>query len=289
MPSVFLGKPTIEYLKSHSNGESMDATVRRLLKLDEGANGKGLVRRQIPREKLAPAFAYTWTILNQLRAYDQANPQMERSELQKKVGETLEIGDLFIMFPDDASLGKRNQPRWKARFTNALAYLKKTGCVDVIGKDATAPKQQRGVQYRATDHGLSVIEDIGLHLDLKKELPATQKGESRDGHCWLYTVSEFTEELDSDGNSLCPKPLEPAGIPSELSGRPATPPPLEEGWWKDGVTVTPNSPEEQRNRSSEEILAEFQAQGFEIDDSHASLGMVYTQKEQGEDGQSPKA
>ncbi len=135
MPSVFLGKPTVEYLKTHSNGQSMDATVRRLLKLDEGANG--LVRRQIPREKLADFYAYTWTILNQLRTYDQANPQMARSELQKKVGETLEVGDLFIMFPDDATLGKRNQPRWKARFTNALAYLKKTGCVDVIGKDAT--------------------------------------------------------------------------------------------------------------------------------------------------------
>ena len=287
MPSVFLGKPTVEYLKSHSNGQSMDATVRRLLKLDEGANG--LVRRQIPRGNIAPAFAYTWTILNQLRAYDQANPQMERSELQKKVGETLEVGDLFIMFPDDASLGKRNQPRWKARFTNALAYLKKTGCVDVIGKDPTAPKQQRGVQYRATDYGLSVIEDIGLHLDLKKELPATQKGESRDGHIELYRLSEFTEEIDAEGNSLCPKPLEPAGIPSELSGRPATPPPLEEGWWKDAAPVVPKTPEEQRNRSSEEILAEFQAQGFEIDDSHASLGMVYTQKEQDEDGQSPQA
>jgi len=287
MPSVFLGKATVEYLKTHSNGQSMDATVRRLLKLDEGTNG--LVRRQIPREKLAHFYAYTWTILSQLRAYDQADPQMARSELQKKVGETLEIGDLFIMFPDDISLGKRNQPRWKARFTNALAYLKKTGCVDVIGKDATAPKQQRGVQYRATDYGLSVIEDIGLHICPRSELPATQKGESRDGHIGLYRLSEFTEEIDAEGNSLCPKRLEPSGIPSELAGRPATPPPLEEGWWKDGVTVAPNSPEEQRNRSSEEILAEFQAQGFEIDDSHASLGMVYTQKEQDEDGQSPQA
>jgi len=287
MPSVFLGTATVEYLKSHSNGESMDATVRRLLKLDEGANG--LVRRQIPREKLAPPYAYTWTILNQLRTYDQANPQMARSELQKMVGETLAIGDLFIMFPDDASLGKRNQPRWKARFTNALAYLKKTGCVDVIGKDATAPKQQRGVQYRATDYGLSVIEDIGLHICPRSELPATQKGESRDGHCYLYTVSESTKELDADGNEICPKPLEPAGIPSELAGRPATPPPLEEGWWKDAAPVVPKTPEEQRNRSSEEILAEFQAQGFDIDDSHASLGMVYTQEEQDEDGPNPQA
>ena len=220
MPSVFLGTATVEYLKSHSNGETLAATVRRLLKLDEGANG--LVRRQIPREKLAPAYAYTWTILNQLRTYDQANPQMARSELQKMVGETLAIGDLFIMFPDDASLGKRNQPRWKARFTNALAYLKKTGCVDVIGKDATAPKQQRGVQYRANDYGLSVIEDVGLHICPRSELPATQKGESRDGHCYLYTVSESAKRLDADGNEICPKALESTDIPSELAGRPAS-------------------------------------------------------------------
>jgi len=160
--------------------------------------------------------------------------------------------------------------------------------VEDIGKDATAPKQQRGVQYRATDYGLSVIEDIGLHLDLKKELPATQKGESRDGHIGLYRLSEFTEERDTDGNSLCPKPLEPSAIPSELSGRPVRPP-LEEGWWKDAVPVAPKPPEEQRNRSSQEILSEYQAQGYEIDDSHASLGMVYTQEEQDEEGQSPQA
>ena len=220
MPSVFLGEATVEYLKSHSDDESMDATVRRLLNLDDGANG--LVRRQIPREKLAPAFAYTWTILNQLRAYDQANPQMGRSELQRKVGETLNVGDLFIIFPDDASLGKSKQPRWKARFTNALAYLKKTVCVDVIGKDATAPKQRKGVQYRATDYGLSVIEDIGLHICPRRELPATQKGPSRDGHCYLYTVSKFTKRLDANGNQICPKLLEPVDIPPELAGRPAS-------------------------------------------------------------------
>ena len=37
--------------------------------------------------------------------------------------------------------------------------------------------------------------------------------------------------------------------------------------------------DEQRNRGSQEILAEFQAQGFEIDDGHASLGMVYTNQD----------
>ena len=219
MPSVFLGTATVEYLKKQSNGQSMDATVRRLLKLDDGANG--LVRRQIPREKLAPAFAYTWTILNQLRAYDQANPQMERSELQKKVSETMGAFGLFDIFPDDGTLVARKQPRWKQRFTNALSYLKKTGCVEDIGKAPDAPRWE-SVQYRATDRGLSVISDIGLHLDLRKELPATQKGESRDGHCYLYAVSESTKRLDSDGNEICPKELESTDIPSELAGRPAS-------------------------------------------------------------------
>jgi len=219
MPSVFLGTATVEYLKGQSNGQSMDATVRRLLKLDDGANG--LVRRQIPRDNLAPAYAYSWTILNQLRAYDQANPQMERSELQKKVSETMGAFGLFDIFPDDGTLVARKQPRWKQRFTNALSYLKKTGCVEDIGKAPDAPRWE-SVQYRATDRGLSVISDIGLHLDLRKELPATQKGESRDGHCYLYTVSESTKRLDSDGNEICPKELESTDIPSELAGRPAS-------------------------------------------------------------------
>ena len=65
-------------------------------------------------------------------------------------------------------------------------------------------------------------------------------------------------------------------------------PPLEKGWWKDAVLLVPKVSEEQRNRSSQEILSEYQAQGYEIDDNHASLGMVYTQKEKDEDGQSPQ-
>jgi|TARA_B110001454_G_scaffold192640_1_gene193049 hypothetical protein len=44
-----------------------------------------------------------------LRAYDQANPQMARSELQKKVHDTLELQDLFVVFPDDDSRDKIKQ------------------------------------------------------------------------------------------------------------------------------------------------------------------------------------
>jgi hypothetical protein len=46
-----------------------------------------------------------------LRAYDQANPQMARSELQKKVHDTLELQDLFVVFPDDDELETRIN-RW---------------------------------------------------------------------------------------------------------------------------------------------------------------------------------
>ena len=51
-------------------------------------------------------------------------------------------------------------------------------------------------------------------------LPTTQKGESRDGHCYLYTVNKFTKRLDANGNQICHKFLEPADIPPELAGRP---------------------------------------------------------------------
>ena len=162
MPTAFLRRSTKEYIHEQSNGQSIDATICRLLNLNEGANGKGLVRRHTPKDKLTPKFVFTWVILDQLRAVDQANPQLPRSELQKKVGETLEMRGLFTMFPDDAFLCKRNQPRWKARFTNALAYLVQTGCVEIKGKAPDAPQQQRGVQYRATGFGLKVIEDIVL-------------------------------------------------------------------------------------------------------------------------------
>jgi len=221
MPSVFLRPSTLDYLKKQSDGLSIDATICRLLNLDKGASG--LVVRHTPREKLADSFAYTWTILDQLRAVDQANPQLPRSELQTKVRNVLELQGLFDMFPDEEAQDKRKQPKWKARFTNALSYLKKMGCIEDFGKTQGpgAYKAERGVQYRATAQGLSVIEDIGLHICPRKELPATQKGESRDGHCYLYTVSSHTGGRDNDGNEIVPKPLVTGEIPKELAGRPS--------------------------------------------------------------------
>ena len=44
----------------------------------------------------------------------------------------------------------------------------------------------------------------------------------------------------------------------------------------DGI---PNLSTPQATRKRQDILSEFQAQGFEIDDDHASLGMVYTDRD----------
>ena len=229
MPTVFLRQFTINYLRKRSDGESIDSTICKLLNLDKGSDGKGLVVRHTPKERLAERFAYTWTILDQLKSYDQRNPQMARSELQKKVIDILESQDLFAMFPDDECKDKRKQPKWKQRFTNALSHLIRMDCIEAREKTPGSPNQTRGVQYRATDLGLEVISDIGLHLCPRRELPATQEGETRDGHCYLYTARSDTEGRDTDGNEICPKPLETSEIPSELAGRVGRPSSMK-GW-----------------------------------------------------------
>ena len=129
--------------------------------LYSGLSPAGIIRNQYS----VPSFIYTWTILDQLRACDQR--KMARSELQTKVYDALESQEVFAVFPEDASLGLRKQPKWKQRFTNASAYLNKMGCIEARGKHPDAPKQQRGVQYRITGYGLQVISDIGnvgVHL-----------------------------------------------------------------------------------------------------------------------------
>jgi len=148
---------------------------------------------------------------------------MARSELQKKVGEALEVFGLFDIYSEDATLATRNQPRWKQRFTNALSYLKDEDreCVKAIGKAPDAPKWQRGVHYELTERGFSLISDIELHLEPShKGLPISKNG---NGHCYLYRVSEFTKGLDAHGDEICPNELKSAEIPPELAGRPARP------------------------------------------------------------------
>ena len=100
MPSVFLNQATIDYLKEASGGQSMDATVRRLLNLDKSKSGS-LVKRQVPRQNLAPIGAYTWTILSRFKQLENQHPELLRKDLQAQVHEYLSDGGLFEVYPDD--------------------------------------------------------------------------------------------------------------------------------------------------------------------------------------------
>ena len=109
MPSIFLSQDTVEYLKRASNGQSMDATVRRLLSLGRTTGGQ-LVRRQVSRQNLSTSGAYTYTILERLVRPNDDNPQPLRKELQAQVHERLRAGGLFELYPDDDSPTKNGQP-----------------------------------------------------------------------------------------------------------------------------------------------------------------------------------
>ena len=78
----------------------MDATVRRLLNLDKSKGGS-LVKRQVPRENLAPICAYTWTILSKFEPFADEHPELLRKDLQAQVHESLHAGGLFEVYPDD--------------------------------------------------------------------------------------------------------------------------------------------------------------------------------------------
>ena len=203
MPSVFLSQATIDYLKEASGGQSMDATVCRLLNLDKSKGGT-LVKRQVPRENLAPICAYTWTILSKFEPFADEHPELLRKDLQAQVHESLRAGGLFEVYPDDDAPTKNGQPRWKQRFNAALAHLKKNGCIEELEK--VNPQQRwSGVKYRGLEKGLDILWDVNLHMD-----------GNPGGHAYLCSWGNPPE--DSLGIPMCPKPLESWEIPHELEG-----------------------------------------------------------------------
>ena len=203
MPSVFLRQATIDYLKEASGGKSMDATVRRLLNLDKSKSGS-LVKRQVPRQNLAPIGAYAWTILSRFKQLENQHPELLRKDLQAQVHEYLSDGGLFEVYPDDNAATKNGQPRWKQRFNAALAHLKKNGCIEELEK--VNPHQRwSGVKYRGLEKGLDILWDVNLHMD-----------GNPGGHAYLCSWDDPPE--DSPGIPMCPKPLESWEIPHELEG-----------------------------------------------------------------------
>ena len=259
MPSIFLSQDTVEYLKRASNGQSMDATVRRLLSLGRTTGGQ-LVRRQVSRQNLSTSGAYTYTILERLVRPNDNNPQPLRRELQAQVHDHLRAGGLFELYPDDDAPTKNGQPRWKQRFTNALAHLKRYGCLEDVEK-ANPQQRWRGVKYQVTEKGEDFVWQYGLHLEA-----------GLGGHCYLFDADELPG-IDDVGTPLCPKPLETWEIPVELVGRKSRP------------TKRKEFASSIREPSA---LGEFGA-GLPIDEQHAALDLVFTHEEaEEEEGPNPE-
>ena len=259
MPSVFLSQATMDYLKGASNGQSMDATVRRLLNLDTSKGGS-LVKRQVPRENLAPICAYTWTILSKFEPFADEHPELLRKDLQAQVHEFLRDGGLFEVYPDDDAPTKNGQPRWKQRFNAALAHLKKNGCVAEVEK-ANPHQRWSGVKYRGLEKGLGMLLDINLHMDGNPV-----------GHAYLCSWENPSE--DSLGYPLCPRSLESWEIPPELVGRKSR----------------PTKPKEFASPVPEpSALGKFGAV-LPIDEQHAALDLVFTHEDaKEEEGTNPEA
>ena len=81
--TIYISEELHGFLSQKSLGDSMDATIKKLLHL-ETFEGK-VVNKQVSREKLAPIEDYFWPILNYIG--------LPRKEMQKAVGFFLRCGD----------------------------------------------------------------------------------------------------------------------------------------------------------------------------------------------------
>ena len=161
MPTVRLSEELYGFLQEQGNGETVDSIIRRLLNLDE-LRGR-IVRKQVNRSVIAPREAYTWSILH---SFGDDNVLLRR-ELQRRVGEYLRRMGLFDIYPADNDLMRHRQPRWKVRFGGALDRLKEHGCIESVGE---YNHNYQGGQYRITQNGQDVLEDLWLHIDGDKSL-----------------------------------------------------------------------------------------------------------------------
>ena len=145
--SIYISDELYDYLNKKFSEESMDSTIKKLLHL-ETFQGK-IVNKQVSRDRLAPLEKYYWPILNSV--------DLPRKDMQRKVGDFLFTTGHFDEFPDELIKLKNTQERWKSRFTSALNALRKQG---VIESDSTGARNWQGGNYRITDSGRALVDDL---------------------------------------------------------------------------------------------------------------------------------
>ena len=145
--TIYISDELYEFLNKKYRGDSMDATIKKLLHL-ETFQGK-IVNKQVPRDRLAPLERYYFPILNSIN--------LPRKEMQKQVEDYFFSTGHFDQYPDELIKLKNTQERWKSRFTSALHALRKQGLIEPIGSGA---KNWQGGDYRITDTGKAFINDL---------------------------------------------------------------------------------------------------------------------------------
>ena len=138
MPLIRVSDEVYQHLKNNSrDGESIDATIRRITKLST----VNAYRKYADREKLIPLETYRWMILS---AYiprgDDA--KLTRANLQAHVEQLLEHHNLDEVFPADFTFTPSSsspRTRWKARFANIVGRLEESEVLHLV-EDATGKK-----------------------------------------------------------------------------------------------------------------------------------------------------
>ena len=192
MPTVRLSEELYEFLQERGDGEPVDSTIRRLLNLDILRGS--IVKKQVRRSTIAPREVYTWSILH----FFGDNGVLLRKELQRRVGEYLRTMGLFDIYPADNELMNHRQPRWKVRFGGALDRLKEYGCIESVGEYR---HNYQGGQYKITQDGQDILEDLWLHIDESKSLVCLTAvaGEDKPVERWEIPTALLGEKMSVNG------------------------------------------------------------------------------------------
>ena len=147
--TIYISDELHEFLNRKTRSVSFDTVIKQLLHLEtfEGT----IVKKQVPRERLAPLKDYYQPIL--------MNIGLPRRQMQRAVGDYLRDTGHFDRYPDELVKMRNTQERWKVRFSNALNTLKKEGFIEPV---ETILKNWMGGAYTVTPRGQTLIENIQL-------------------------------------------------------------------------------------------------------------------------------
>ena len=179
MPTIRISSELKEFLDSQSNGDSMDVTIKRLvrkLNVSHSSVTKRIVRKHIPKSRKIPAEEYYRFILR--------NIKLPRRELQRSLYDYLESTGLLEQYPDEKQnhLNSQNTVRWRTRFSNSLNQLKTKGIIE--SQESSGARWQSEGIYQLTEHGRRNLKDLMTEYRTRLLRSSVYTGTLADGYGW---------------------------------------------------------------------------------------------------------